>query len=124
MVQGRNPYLKVKSMPKLKVLLCTQESKYNGPRHNCHTSQETENLRKLMPHLEINKKDDNDLYYRAPSLNIARSNNWCRRQSHDDGLWDIYVKTIELFPNRYDYAKQGKKSKWGDKMNKIPGMMS
>ena len=54
-----------------------------------------------MPHLEINKKDDNDLYYRAPSLNIARSNNWCR-QSHDDGLWDIYVKTIELFPNRFE----------------------
>ena len=76
-----------------------------------------------MPHLEINKKDDNDLYYRAPSLNIARSYNWYR-QSHDDGLWDIYVKTIELFPNKYDYARQGKKSKWGDKMNKIPGMMS
>jgi len=122
LVQGRSPYLKVKSMPKLKVLLCTQESKYNGPRHNCHTSQETENLRKLMPHLEINKKDDNCLYYRTPCLSIAGSNNWYR-QSHDNGLWDIYVKTIELFPNRFDYAKQGKKSKWGDKMNKIPGMM-
>ena len=120
LVQGRNSYLKVKSMPNLKVLLCTQESQYNGPRH---TSQETENLRKLMPHLEINKKDDNCLYYRTPCLNIALPNNW-NRQSHDDGLWDIYVKTIELFPNRFDYARQGKKSKWGDKMNKIPGMMS
>ena len=111
-------------MPKLKVLLCTQESKYNGPRHNCHTSQETENLRKLMPHLEINKKDDNYNYpYRTPCLNIALPNNRSR-QSHEVGLWDIYVKTIELFPNRYDYARQGKKSKWGDKMNKIPGMMS
>ena len=120
LVQGRNSYLKVKSMPKLKVLLCTQESKYNGPRHNCHTSQETENLRKLMPHLEINKKDNNWNYpYRTPCLKIALPN-----QSHDDGLWDIYVKTIELFPNKYDYARQGKKSKWGDKMNKIPGMMS
>ena len=65
-----------------------------------------------MPHLEINKKDDNDTTYRpyrAPSLNIARSNNWYR-QSHEDGLWDIHVKTIELFPNRFDYAKEGKKN--------------
>ena len=73
-----------------------------------------------MPHLEINKSDRDWNYpYRTPCLKIALPN-----QSHDDGLWDIYVKTIELFPNKYDYAKQGKKSKWGDKMNKIPGMMS
>ena len=119
-VQGRNPYLKVKSMPKLKVLLCTQENQYNGPHV---TPQETENLRKLMPHLEINKEHNNCLYYRSPCLNIAIPNNWYH-QSHDNGLWDIYVKTIELFPNRFDYSRQGKKSKWGDKMNKIPGMMS
>ena len=83
LVQGRNPYLKVKSMPKLKVLLCTQESQYNGPRH---TLQETENLRKLMPHLEINKKDDNCLYYRTPCLNITLPNNWYH-QSHDYGTF-------------------------------------
>ena len=57
-VHGRNPYLKVKSMPKLKVLLCTQENQYNGPRH---TPQETVNLRKLMPHLEINKEQNDSL---------------------------------------------------------------
>jgi len=43
--QGWNPFLKVKSMPKLKVLNC------NHPRR---FSEETYFLRRFMPHLEIN----------------------------------------------------------------------
>ena len=71
-----------------------------------------------MPHLEINKEHNNC------HLNIANPNNWYRKS--DDGLWDIYVKSIELFSStsRYEYGRQGRKSKWGDKMKKIFGMMS
>jgi hypothetical protein len=46
-VQGRNPFLKVKSMPKLKVLNC---------QHPKRPSEETNLLRKCMPHLEINQE--------------------------------------------------------------------
>ena len=40
-VQGRNPFLKLKSMPKLKVLHCQQEKR---------STQEVGILRKLLPH--------------------------------------------------------------------------
>ena len=48
LVQGRNPFLKVKSMPKLKVLNC-QDTK--------RSPQETDNLRKLMPGLTTNQNE-------------------------------------------------------------------
>jgi len=79
-VQGRNPFLKVKSMPKLKVLNCQNTER---------TSQETDNLRKLMPGLTINKKDLGfDLTVANPNKSIET----------EDGLWDIFVKCTELFP--------------------------
>ena len=79
-VQGRNPFLKVKSMPKLKVLNCQNTNR---------TSQETDNLRKLMPGLTINKKDLGfDLTVANPNKSIET----------EDGLWNIFVKCTELFP--------------------------
>ena len=84
-VQGRNSFLKVKSMPKLKVFNCQQLER---------PSQETENLRKLMPHLEINVNQGVVL---GGHLHIA-----CPNESiePEDGLWDIFVKSTELFPKR------------------------
>ena len=78
-VQGRNPFLKVKAMPKLKVLNCQR------PNH-WQPSQETENLRKLMPHLEINRQAvyGRDLHIADPNTPIGL----------EDGLWDIFVKSI------------------------------
>ena len=78
-VQGRNPFLKVKSMPKLKFLNC-QDTK--------RTPQETNNLRKLMPGLTINQhKMGFDLTIANPNKSIET----------EDGLWDIVVKCTELF---------------------------
>ena len=78
-VQGRNPFLKVKSMPKLKFLNC-QDTK--------RTPQETNNLRKLMPGLTINQhKMGFDLTIANPNKSIET----------EDGLWDIFVKCTELF---------------------------
>ena len=81
-VQGRNPFLKVKSMPKLKVLNCQQPA--------CEqSSQETENLRKLMPGLKINQSAfGGDLIIANPNQSFKP----------EDGLWDIFVKRTELFP--------------------------
>jgi len=78
-VQGRNPFLKVKSMPKLKFLNC-QDTK--------RTPQETNNLRKLMPGLTINQ------HKMGFDLNIANPN---KSIETEDGLWDIFVKCTELF---------------------------
>ena len=80
-VQGRNPFLKVKSMPKLKVLNC---------QHPRRSSEETNFLRKFMPHLEINQVVGGDLGIADPNKSIKP----------EDGLWDIFVKTIKLFPER------------------------
>ena len=83
-VQGRSPFLKVKSMPKLKVLNC---------QHHKRPSQETKNLRNLMPHLEINCQEF------GGDLHIAKPN---ESFQPEDGLWDIFVKRTELFSeNRY-----------------------
>jgi len=79
-VQGRNPFLKVKSMPKLKVLNC---------QHQKRPSQETDFLRKVMPHLEINQE------VFGGDLDIANPNESIKPE---DGLWDIFVKSIKLFP--------------------------
>ena len=79
-VQGRNPFLKVKLMPKLKVLNCQNTRR---------TSQETENLRKLMPGRTINQ---NEMGF---DLTIANPNESIETE---DGLWDIFVKRTELFP--------------------------
>ena len=81
-VQGRSPFLKVKSMPKLKVLNC---------QHHKRPSQETENLRNLMPHLEINYQEfGGDLHIAEPNKSIKP----------EDGIWDIFVKSTELFPKK------------------------
>ena len=81
-VQGRSPFLKVKSMPKLKVLNC---------QHHKRPSQETENLRNLMPHLEINcQVFGGDLHIAEPNESIEP----------EDGLWHIFVKSTELFPEK------------------------
>ena len=79
-VQGRNPFLKVKSMPKLKVLNC---------QHPKRSSEETNFLRKFMPHLEINQ------VVFGGDLGIANPNDAIKPE---DGIWDIFVKTIKLFP--------------------------
>ena len=100
-------FSKVRSMPKLKVLHCE---------HSKRSSEETENLRKLMPHLEINKE------HYGGHLNIANPKR-AEGNSRND-FWDISVNPIDLFPNTFDYGRQGRKSKWGDKMKKIFGMMS
>ena len=84
-VQGRNSFLKVKSMPKLKVFNCQQPER---------PSQETENLRKLMPHLEINVNQGVVL---GGDLHIARPN---ESIEPEDGLWHIFVKSTELFPEK------------------------
>jgi hypothetical protein len=81
-VQGRSPFLKVKSMPKLKVLNC---------QHSKRTSQETENLRQLMPGLKINQNEfGGDLLIANPNKSIQTA----------DGLWDIFFtcKYTEQFP--------------------------
>ena len=78
-VQGRNPFLRVKSMPKLEVLNCQHPYRFSG---------ETNFLRRFMPHLEINQK----VY--GGGLGIANPN---ESIGPEDGLWDIFVKTIKLF---------------------------
>ena len=84
-VQGRNPFLKVKSMPKLKVLDC---------QHTQRSSQETENLRNLMPGLKINESKSSI----GRDLCIANPNESFKTE---DGLWDIFVKRTELFLTKY-----------------------
>ena len=76
--QGMNPFLKIQSMPKLKVFNC---------QHAKQSSREIENLRKLMPQIRINQE--------VFGRDIA-----CPNESIDpeDGLWDIFIKTINLFP--------------------------
>ena len=73
--QGTNPLLKIQSMSKLKYFNC---------QHTERSYEEIENLRKLMPQIIIN--------FGAFGKYIANPNPKPR-----DGLWDIVVKTIELF---------------------------
>jgi len=88
-------FLKVKSLPNLKVLNCQHEKR---------SSQETENLRKLMPHLEINRDQfGGDLVIASPGYPWRP---W--RHSSGNGLWDIVVKTIKLFPEK-SYGSQRRK---------------
>jgi hypothetical protein len=79
-VQGTDPLLKIKSMPNLKVLNCHQPGR---------SSQEIGNLRKLMPQIMINQEVyDGRRYIAYPNGSIKPA----------DGLWDVFVKRIELFP--------------------------
>jgi hypothetical protein len=71
-------FLKVKSMPKLKVFYCGLGEE---------SSQEIENLRKQMPKIIVNEDD----------IDIANPN---ESIEPEDKLWDIFVKRIELFPKR------------------------
>ena len=81
LIHGRHPFEKVKSMPKLKVLNC---------QHPERSKQDIENLRKSMPQIMINEGDGD--------LDIANQNESIKPE---DGLWDIFVKRIELFPMAY-----------------------
>ena len=79
----RNPFEKVKSMPKLKVFNC---------QHPERSKQDIENLRKFMPKIIINGGaygGDQDIADQNESI------------KPEDGLWDIFVKRIELFPLAY-----------------------
>ena len=67
-------------MPKLKVFNC---------QHPERSKQDIENLRKLMPQIIINE----GAY--GGDLDIANQNESIKPE---DGLWDIFVKRIELFP--------------------------
>ena len=81
-------HLNVKSMPKLKVLL-TQS-------YGTQSLQETENLRKLMPHLDIN---NHFLINEGIHLGIAHPG--VERFKPKGGLWDIIVnKCTKLFPKK------------------------
>ena len=71
-------FLKVKSMPKLKVFYCGLGEE---------SSLEIENLRKKMPKIKVNEDD----------IDIANPN---ESIEPEDELWDIFVKRIELFPKR------------------------
>ena len=84
-------FLNVKSMPKLKVLL-TQS-------YGTQSVQETENLRKLMPHLDIN---NHFLINEGIHLGIAHPG--VERFKPKGGLWDIIVNEgLKLFPEKsYD----------------------
>ena len=84
-VQGRNPFLKVKSMLKLKVLNCQHPKRF---------SEETDFLRRFMPHLEINQE-----VLKYGGLGIADPN---KSIKPEDGIWDIFFKTIKLFPKNSD----------------------
>jgi hypothetical protein len=79
-VQGRHPLLKVKSMPKLKVL---------NHQFQKQPSQETDFLRKVMPHLEINQP------VFGGDLGIANPNESIKPEN---GIWEIFIKSIKLFP--------------------------
>jgi hypothetical protein len=87
-------------MPKLKVFNCQQPER---------PSQETENLRKLMSHLEINVNQGVVL---GGDLHIARPN---ESIEPEDGLWDIFVKSTELFPE-----KRQARRKWGGRRGTCP----
>ena len=78
-VQGRHPLLKVKAMPKLKVL---------NHQFQKQPSQETEFLRKVMPHLEINQP------VFGGDLGIANPNESIKPEN---GIWEIFIKSIKLF---------------------------
>ena len=88
-------FLKVKLLPNLKVLNCQHEKR---------SSKETENLRKLMPHLEINLDQfGGDLGIASPGYPWRP---W--RHSASNGIWDVVVKTIKLFPES-SYGSQRRK---------------
>ena len=95
-VQGNNLFLKLNSMPKLKVLNC---------QHPKRPSQETENLRKLMPRLNINQ----DQF--GGDLDIANPNESIKPE---DGLWDILVKGVrEVFPDWSPISQNSKPRRQG-----------
>ena len=99
-VQGRNPFLKLKSMPKLKVLHCQQEKR---------STQEVGILRKLLPHLEINKEHFGwhlDIASPGVLIDLKKGSNRPK-----NGLWDIFVKTINLFPEKKVSQKKLKRQK-------------
>ena len=128
-VSGRNlgllsvqrTFLKVRSLPNLKVLNCQHEKR---------SSQETENLRKLMPHLEINRDQfGGDLVIASPGYpwrpwrhsasSFLEVEQFCSIYGlvHENmrnlaiernGLWDIVIKTIKLFPEK-SYGSQRRK---------------
>ena len=81
-VQGSNPLLRIKSMPNLKFLNCQHPGR--------STHEEIGNLRKSMPKIIINE----GVY--GGNLDIAHPNESIKPE---DGLWDIFVKRIELFPS-------------------------
>ena len=80
-------FLNVKSMPKLKVLLC---------KHEKRSLQETENLRKLLPHLEINNQKT---IHMGVHLDIANPGvPWMKPKGR---LWDILInESTKLFPEK------------------------
>ena len=70
-------------MPKLEVLNC---------QHPNRSSEETNFLGTFMPHLEINQEAfPGDLVVANPNKSFKP----------EDGLWDIFVKSIKLFPESY-----------------------
>jgi len=78
-VQGRDPFLKLKSMSKLKVLHCQHEN--------------LGNLRKIMPYLEIYTK-----HYGWPLDIASPGHQYTYRPKdgstgHKNGLWDKYIST-------------------------------
>jgi hypothetical protein len=94
-VQGSNLFLNLNSMPKLKVLNC---------QHPKRPAQETENLRKLMPRLNINQ----DQF--GGDLDIANPN---ESMKPEDGLWEVLVKGVELFPNWSPISQNSKSRRQG-----------
>ena len=86
-LQETNPLLKIQSMPKLKHLNCRVDT-----RGYPSSYEEIENLRKLMPQIIINE----GAY--GGDLDMADQNEFIKPE---DGLWDIFVKRIELFPMAY-----------------------
>jgi len=101
-VEGRNPFLKLQSLPKLKVLHCQHEKR---------SAQGVGNLTKLLPHLEINREHFGwHLEIASPGFPFSiRPKRGSNRPKN--GLWDIVVKTINLFPEKKVSQKKVKRQK-------------
>ena len=101
-VKGRNPFLKLQSLPKLKVLHCQHEKR---------SAQEVGNLTKLLPHLKINREHFGwHLEIASPGFPFSiRPKRGSNRPKN--GLWDIVVKTINLFPEKKVSHKKVKRQK-------------
>jgi len=72
-------------MPKLEVLNCQHPHRFSG---------ETNFLRTFMPHLEINQE-----VLKYGGLGIANPN---KSIKPEDGIWDIFFKTMKLFLKNSD----------------------